>query len=282
MSEEQRSTAGISQDPSAWSMLDCFKHTDSVDALVWASASSVAVAVALVACQRLLSLSELMGAANAGMSDLLEANLILVLAWALGDVLTDLSTAPFLAAALGGGVPPWLLPPLVLLLSMVIGYGCGSGMGTQGLIFPLALPLAVQLAPGDTLVFLQVTGAVLGGSTFGNSCSPLADTTILSCAATGCEISSHVDTITPYALVSAFSALVVGCLPCSAGLLPWYLALILSVVVAVGAAMAWERLCGSGGDGRDRFMSSETDSELDLSRRSALLTSDDDEGRSLV
>ena len=74
-------------------------------------------------------------------------------------------------------------------------------------------------------------------------------------------------------------------MPCSAGLLPWYLALVLSAAVAVGAAMAWDRLCGGGGgggsgSGRDRFLSAETDSELDLSRRSAplLTTSDEEEG----
>lgn len=151
--------------------------------------------------------------------------IILGLAMTLGNVSTELGTAPYLIDAVGGLLPPWTLPALLTGICMVIAFAIGSSFGTYAVIFPLAVPLALQLAlnhyglqdePTDQLatshpeqwaailIYVQICfGAVMGGSVFGDQCSPISDTTILSSMFTGCDLMDHVKTQLPLALAAA-------------------------------------------------------------------------------
>jgi Na+/H+ antiporter NhaC len=127
---------------------------------------------------------------------------ILGLAVTLAMVTSELNTAGFLVSLMSGAVPPVALPAILMLLCMGIAFACGSSWGTYAVVFPVAMPLAWALAPDPT--YIQVCfGAVLGGSVFGDQCSPISDTTILSSMFTGCDLMDHVHTQMPLALAAA-------------------------------------------------------------------------------
>jgi len=192
--------------------------SDSVNALVWSSAAGWIMSMALVIMQGVLTMPEAVEAWVEGMKDVLEPMFVLLLAWSLGDVIGHVKTADFLAKALHSGLPSWSFPALVAILAHVISYACGSSFGTMGIILPLVGPLAFKLGGGDPDFLLHCVGAVLGGSIFGNVCSPISDTTILTVLATKCGMQEHVATITPYALLTAALALVLGNIPVGLGL----------------------------------------------------------------
>ncbi|CAN0278917.1 unnamed protein product, partial [Phaeothamnion confervicola] len=158
---------------------------DSVAALVWASSAGWMTVLALVLAQRLLDLGEAMATWMAGMKEVLEAQFVLVLAWALGQVVLEVGTATYLAGALEAGVPPSLLPALVAVMCCAISFATGSTFGTMGIVFPLVGPLAWRLGGGSVPYMDHCLGCVLGASIFGNVCSPISDTVILTSSATG-------------------------------------------------------------------------------------------------
>jgi Na+/H+ antiporter NhaC len=94
------------------------------------------------------------------------------------------------------------LPAALLFLCMVVAFSTGTSWGTYAVIFPVAIPLAWAVQPDPTYLALCF-GAVTGGSVFGDQCSPISDTTILSSLATGCDLMDHVLTQLPLALAAA-------------------------------------------------------------------------------
>ena len=138
-------------------------------------------------------------------------------------------TAKFLAQGLGGGLPPGWLPALTTLLAYVISFACGSSFGTMGILFPLVVPLAWSIKPSPDFT-LQCVGSLLGGAIFGNTCSPIADTTILTASATGCSVASHYETQMPLTAVVAVVALVFGTIPCGFGWYNAYVGILLSLL----------------------------------------------------
>jgi len=218
-------------------LLSALSAADSINALVWASAAGWLVTLALVLSQRLLTLSEAMEAWMEGMKDVLEPTFVLLLAWALGAVIEHVGTATFLAQSLHSGLPRWALPPLVSLLAHAISYACGSSFGTMGIILPLVGPLAHSLGGGETDYLLHCIASVLGGATFGNLCSPISDTTILTVLATRCDLQAHVNTITPYTSLIAALALALGNIPVALGLYGPLTALALGTL-AIGGLLA--------------------------------------------
>ena len=128
--------------------------------------------------------------------------IILALAVTLGTVSKELHTADYLVSVVGGALPFAALPALLTLLCMGIAFATGSSWGTYAVVFPVALPLAYHLNPDP--FFLKVCfGAVLGGAVYGDQCSPISDTTILSSMFTGCDLMDHVRTQLPLATVAA-------------------------------------------------------------------------------
>jgi Na+/H+ antiporter NhaC len=128
--------------------------------------------------------------------------LVLALAVTLKEVAAALHTADWVVGAIQGRVPPAALPAILMLLCMGIAFSTGTSWGTYAVVFPVAMPLAYALDPSP--VYVQACfGAVLGGSVFGDQCSPISDTTILSSMFTGCDLMDHVRTQLPLALAAA-------------------------------------------------------------------------------
>ena len=120
----------------------------------------------------------------------------------IGAVAKELHTADFLVGAIQGGIPALALPAALMLLSMAIAFATGTSWGTYAVVFPIAMPLAWAFHPDARFVEICF-GAVLGGSVFGDQCSPISDTTILSSMFTGCDLMDHVKTQLPLALSAA-------------------------------------------------------------------------------
>lgn len=128
--------------------------------------------------------------------------IILALAVSLKSVADAIGTAEYVVDITGGSIAPSILPPLLLVLCMIIAFSTGTSWGTYAVVFPVAVPLAWAVLP-DTFFLTICFGAVIGGSVFGDQCSPISDTTILSSLATGCDLMDHVYTQIPLALTAA-------------------------------------------------------------------------------
>ncbi len=145
-------------------------------------------------------------------------NGVLVSAWALQNACQALETGNFLAAAISGQIPPEMFPALLFLLAAVTALATGTSWGTMAILIPTAIPIAHQLDGGQYgWISMVALAAVLDGAIFGDHCSPISDTTILSAASSGCPLMTHVATQLPYGLVVAAAAVVVGYLPAAMG-----------------------------------------------------------------
>ena len=146
--------------------------------------------------------ANVIGAFVAGCEKMTIGALVLGLAVTIGEVSKDLGTGQYVVDLFGGQIPPPVLPAVLTGLCMAIAFATGTSWGTYGVVFPLAMPLAWAVAPDPT--FVQICfGAVLGGAVFGDQCSPISDTTILSSMFTGCDLIDLVRTQLPLALAAA-------------------------------------------------------------------------------
>jgi len=147
---------------------------------------------------------------------------ILVMAWSLTETCGALGTGPFLASILVGSLPPAIYPPLVFVVACLISFATGTSWGTMAILIPTALPVAFQLdGQSYGLVTMISIAAVLDGAIFGDHCSPISDTTILSSAASSCDHLAHVRTQLPYSLLVAGLALSIGYVPAALGVPCW-------------------------------------------------------------
>jgi Na+/H+ antiporter NhaC len=128
--------------------------------------------------------------------------IILALAVTLKEVAEAVGTAEYVVALVGDAIGPVALPALLMALCMLIAFSAGTSWGTYAVVFPVAMPLAWAVLPEEFFITLCF-GAVVGGSVFGDQCSPISDTTILSSLATGCDLMDHVHTQIPLALTAA-------------------------------------------------------------------------------
>ena len=173
--------------------------------LVWASFSAIVVALLMFVPRRLVTFSEFMNGAVEGMKMMLPANIILILAWTLSGVCRDLLQAPqFMEGVVtSSGMSAMLLPVLVFTIAAFLSFSMGTAWGTFGILIPIVVPIVQALDPQLTVVVLSAT---LAGSVFGDHCSPISDTTILSSAGSRCRHIDHVSTQLPYSLLAAVSA----------------------------------------------------------------------------
>jgi tetracycline resistance efflux pump len=128
---------------------------------------------------------------------------ILLFAFAIGKVIDLIGTGTYLAGFLSEGMSYAWLPAAVFVLASVMAFATGTSWGT----FSVMLPIAVVMGSvGDSYMPLLI-GAVISGGVFGDHCSPISDTTIISSLAAGCDHIDHVRTQLPYALVAGTAAL---------------------------------------------------------------------------
>ena len=216
---------------------EVFGEANAFHALLWGSLTGVLMAIALAVGQRILSMQDAIEGLVGGMRAMLLAGVILILAWSLSHVTEVLGTAHYLSNLLEGNLRPEFLPVLVFLTAASISFATGTSWGTMAILVPLVIPLAVGMggaagfdAGTHYSILLGSISSVLAGAIFGDHCSPISDTTVLSSMATACDHVDHVRTQLPYALTVALVGMAVGDIPTAFGMSPW-------ISYAVGAAI---------------------------------------------
>ncbi|WP_233148470.1 Na+/H+ antiporter NhaC family protein [Rhodopirellula sp. MGV] len=165
-----------------------------------------------------------------GAWQMMPAIVILWLAWSLSAMTGKdaLDTGGYLSSLLSDTLNPKLLPTCVFVIAGLMAFSTGTSWGTMGILTPLSVTLAIKLdeATGgaglaDSSICLATCGSVLAGAIFGDHCSPISDTTVLSSRASECDHVDHVRTQLPYALVVAVVCILLGTLPAAWGVSPW-------------------------------------------------------------
>ncbi|MCG7532154.1 sodium:proton antiporter [Psychrobium sp. MM17-31] len=169
---------------------------------------------ALMAMAKGLKITDLVDGINQGLKGVVLASVILMLAVTIGSISKEIGAGLYMVDVLAGELPFWALPVLLQLITMVIAFSTGSSWGTYAITFPLAMPLAWALGQSYELanpeIYLMICfAAVLNGSVYGDQCSPISDTTILSSMTTGCDLTDHVKT---QIIPATFAALTAGLL----------------------------------------------------------------------
>jgi Na+/H+ antiporter NhaC len=213
------------------SLRDAFGNADASVVLLWASFGGAIIAALMTLAQRILSVKEIMDAWVAGVKSMTIAGLILVLAWSLGSVNKQLGTAEFIVNISKGSLPPSLLPVIMFILPAIVAFSTGSSWGTNSIVMPLAIPIAFELGGIELLV--PTIGAVFTGAVFGDHCSPISDTTIMSSMASACDHIAHVKTQLPYALCVGIVSIVVGFIPAGFGFNP-FVSLLIGAAALIG------------------------------------------------
>lgn len=173
-----------------------------------------------------------------GIGRFISPSLVLLAAWCLSGTLRELGAAAYLSQTLTGSLSPALFPVSVFLLGVLISFTTGTSWGTMGVLMPLTVPVCASLAPGSDAMMASAIAAVFSGAVFGDHCSPLSDTTLVSSVA--CEIPpyDHFRTQLPYALLAASIAALAGFIPLGLGLSPW---ICLTLGTAILLCVPWVR-----------------------------------------
>lgn len=223
-------------DPKYHTFASALGNSSAAPSLVWASFGAVGIAFLMYVPRGLVPFTDFMSGLVEGMKLMLPANIILVLAWTLSGVCRDLLQTPlFVQSIVTSGGAEWsiFLPAVIFVIAAFLSFSTGTAWGTFGILIPIVVPVVEAIDPGLTVVALSAT---LAGSVFGDHCSPISDTTILSSAGSGCNHIEHVSTQMPYSLTVAFSA----CLGyVVAGLTGgnWILSITTAVVALIGTVL---------------------------------------------
>ena len=220
---------------------------NSYVALLWASVLSLLTAIVMTMLRGDMKFGKVMEEMVEGFKAMLNAVLILTMAWAIALVTKDMHTAEFVSQLLvQWSLSPVLVPVLTFLLAALIGFSTGTSWGTMAILYPLILPASWLLCQEQGLsvdatmpLFYNVVASVLAGSVMGDHCSPISDTTIMSSLASSCNHIQHVRTQMPYALTVGVVAMLVGVLPSALGLPSW-----LAFLLAFGVLWLVVRLVG--------------------------------------
>ncbi|TWT71312.1 Na+/H+ antiporter NhaC family protein [Crateriforma conspicua] len=170
--------------------------------------------------------------ALAGAGQMLPAMLVLWLAWALSAMTStdQLNTSGYLSSMLRDTMDVRWLPTVTFLLAGAVAFSTGTSWGTMAILTPIVVALAIRMSGltndggvdlAEHSIFLATFGSVLAGAIFGDHCSPISDTTVLSSRASGCDHMVHVRTQMPYAITVGVVCVLVGTLPVAVGWSPW-------------------------------------------------------------
>ena len=210
------------------SIRTAFSAADASVVLFQSALFSSIIAVALGIAQKIYGVKEAIEVWVGGWKSMLNTVIILLFAWSLSSVIKELGTSRYLVELLSDATPRFALAIVIFVLSSFISFSTGTSFGTMGIVTPLAVPLAhavgqkYGLSGEEFHVFMCVNiSAVLTGAIFGDHCSPISDTTILSSMGAGCDHIEHVSTQMTYALVVCGISIVCGYLPAGFGLSVW-------------------------------------------------------------
>ncbi len=219
-------------------LMEAFGNADSSVVLLWASSLGALVTLVMVLVQRIVPLQQAIDTIIDGAKSVFPALIILVLAWSLSAISGELGAAEYLVGLVErSGISAALLPLLIFIVSCLMSFAMGTSWGTMGIVVPLALPIAAAIGGPEFLI--PTLGAVLTGAIFGDHCSPLSDTTILSSTGAGSDHIDHVRTQIPYALTAAVISGVFGFIPAGLGVHP-----VISIIIGLIVMIVFVKLVG--------------------------------------
>jgi len=217
------------------SIMDVLSDSDSALALLWGSFAMVVVAFFLVLLTKQMNIEEAEDAIIKGMKQMIIANTILLLAWSIKSATDAVGTAPYIVdIAKSAGVTGGVVPLIVFLVAMFISFTTGTSWGTFSIMMPIAIPLAYGVTGHVGPEVFAAIGAVFAGGIFGDHCSPISDTTIMSSMFSGSDHIDHVTTQIPYAVTASSAGLVLYLL-FAIGIRSWIVLLPIGIVLLVGA-----------------------------------------------
>ncbi|NWF67041.1 MAG: sodium:proton antiporter, partial [Campylobacterales bacterium] len=158
---------------------------------------SIFVAFLLYIPTKIYTLKEFFSRFYEGIGEMIPVTLILILAFALGELTKELQSGEFLAQILKDSISPFMLPALIFFIGAIISFATGTSWGTFAILMPIAMQSGFEL---DVNLYLCI-GAVISGGVFGDHCSVISDTTIISSLSADCDHMSHVNTQLPYAII---------------------------------------------------------------------------------
>jgi Na+/H+ antiporter NhaC len=229
-----------SQGISDYGIREIISNSDSYMALLWSSFTACIVAAVMIISQGIMSLHDTADAWFSGIRSMLFALIILTLAWTIGTVTVELHTADYIINLISDSIDPRFLPVLVFIACALTSFSTGTSWGTMAIMMPIVIPLGYNISglydysSSEMMVIIYgVVSSVLAGSVFGDHCSPIADTTILSSMASGCDLMDHVRTQLPYAVITALICMLLGDIPTAFGFSPY-----ISILLILGSLTA--------------------------------------------
>lgn len=188
------------------SLFQAFGDTEPTISLVLGGLAAIIIALFLFIIRKVLSLTEFMHGIVLGVKAMVEACLILVFAWTIKGVCEVLSTGEYVSHLVQtSNLPVMIIPAIIFIVAGILAFSIGTSWGTFGILIPIMIDVSIHTAP-DLLVI--ILAATLAGSVFGDHCSPISDTTILSATGAGCQAIDHASSQIPYALLVASSAFI--------------------------------------------------------------------------
>lgn len=218
---------------SFYAIRESFGAADASVVIFQAALFATIVAIFMGVRRKIFSTKDAIQVWLEGWRTMLITIVILLLAWSLSSVIKELGTSTYLVNLLSDQVSLIVLPAIVFILGGFISFSTGTSYGTMGILMPLVVPLAYAVGGVNDLVdgelhqyMIMSIGAVLTGAIFGDHCSPISDTTILSSMGAGCEHLDHVSTQMPYAFAVGVATIALGYIPVALGLNVWITLLI--------------------------------------------------------
>ncbi len=187
-------------------ILQAFGDTSANTSLVWGGFASLIVAFLLYIPRRRLSFKDFMACVNEGVCNMVPAIIILTFAWTLSGICGSdyLGTGVFVGGLVAqSSMPMQLLPGLIFLIACGLAFATGTAWGTFGILVPIVVSIGEQISGFSATLMIITVAATLAGSVFGDHCSPISDTTILSSAGADCHHINHVSSQIPYACTVA-------------------------------------------------------------------------------
>ncbi len=220
------------------SLFEAFGNTDANLSLAMGGFGAIVVAALMFLPRKILTFRTFMDGITAGIKSMVPACSILTLAWTLKGVCNTLSVGPYVSDVVSSSsVPIAILPAIVFVVAAFLSFSTGTAWGTFGILIPIVVPICENV---DISILSIMLAATLAGSVFGDHCSPISDTTILSSTGAGCDHITHVSTQIPYALLVAgccFVGYIVAGLTRSVAI-----TLVVSVVLLIAALFILHRV----------------------------------------
>lgn len=230
-----------------YTVQDIIAGSDAYLSLLWSSTAACVVAGIMILSQKIMNLKDTLDAWFLGLRSMFLAVLILTLAWGIGSVTQDIRTADYIISLISDTISPYYLPVIVFLVCGITSFSTGTSWGTMAIMFPIVIPLSASISEingltstESTLILHGVISSVLTGCVWGDHCSPISDTTILSSMASGCDHIEHVRTQLPYAILVGVITMILGDIPTAFGLSP-YISLVLIFFVLIAVIMFFGR-----------------------------------------